>query len=316
MPSLFINCGIMIVTLGVQKQRQEGLLQEHGVDLDSKHGARCLMISSQPTAQFRRFQDERAHRSSGELLNFTDSFRCWEGIMLEMRRSSIRMDPDWMPALVGMSFGESRALHFSFFDGICVIAGPERQMLHIHKASRFVFKYRHADYCLLLKSSAENAHLAATSTDRSSARTSLNQFFFSVAYWHIMATIKSLLNPLVDTAEQNNNSMDSKDETSAVDSDAGLGSDALEDARGKPSRKKQKISKDAAVFNAGPIRGECRYPPHEEHDDFLAAKHEVFNIYPVGNIATYARHIPYNSEKKLFLEKTGREYFEGMEILR
>lgn len=127
-----------------------------------------------------------------------------------------------------------------------------------------------------------------------------------------MATIKSLLNPLVDTFEQDNNSMDSKDEASTIDSDAGLVSDTLEDARGKSSRKKQKISKDAAVFKAGPIRGECRYPPHEEHDDFLAGKHELFNIYPVGDIATYARHIPYNSEKKLFLEKTGREYFEGM----
>lgn len=127
-----------------------------------------------------------------------------------------------------------------------------------------------------------------------------------------MAAIKLLLNPLVDTVDQDNTSMDSKDEASTAESDTGLVSDALEDVRGKPSRKKQKISKDAAVFKPGPIRGECRYPPHEEHDDLLAAKHEMFNVYPVGSIANYARHIPYNSEKKLFLEKTGRDYFEGM----
>ncbi|KEF52277.1 uncharacterized protein A1O9_11517 [Exophiala aquamarina CBS 119918] len=125
-----------------------------------------------------------------------------------------------------------------------------------------------------------------------------------------MAAIKLLLNPLADTVDQYSTSMDSKDEASTAESDAGLVSDILEGVRGKPSRKKQKVSKDAAVFKAGPIRGDCRYPPHEEHDEFLAEKHEMFNVYPVGSIASYARHIPYNSEKKLFLEKTGRDYFE------
>lgn len=33
------------------------------------------------------------------------------------------------------------------------------------------------------------------------------------------------------------------------------------------------------------------------------------------HIVEYPRHIPYNSEKKSFLEKTGRESFEGMPIL-
>lgn len=127
-----------------------------------------------------------------------------------------------------------------------------------------------------------------------------------------MAAIKSLLNPLMDTGDQDTNSVDSKDDTSTVDSDGGLMSDPPGDARGKQSRKRQKLSKDAAIFKPGPIRGECRYPPHEDVDEFTAAKHEALNVYPVGSISTYARHIPYNSEKKLFLEKTGREYFEGM----
>jgi len=130
-----------------------------------------------------------------------------------------------------------------------------------------------------------------------------------------MAAIKSLLNPLGDIADQDNTSMDSKEEASTAESDTGVVSDAFEDVRGKPSRKKQKISKDSAVFKAGPIRGECRYPPHEEHDDFLAAKHELFSVYPVGSIASYARHIPYNSGKKLFLDNTGRDYFEGMDSI-
>jgi hypothetical protein len=31
----------------------------------------------------------------------------------------------------------------------------------------------------------------------------------------------------------------------------------------------------------------------------------------MGDIAEYARHIPYNSDKKSFQERTGRESFEG-----
>lgn len=77
------------------------------------------------------------------------------------------------------------------------------------------------------------------------------------------------------------------------------------------ARKKPKVSKDAAVFMRGTIRGECRFLPDEFRDELLSAQHQQFEIYPLGNIADYPRHIPYNSEKKTFLEKTGRECFEG-----
>ncbi|KAM5438470.1 hypothetical protein MferCBS31731_005047 [Microsporum ferrugineum] len=36
----------------------------------------------------------------------------------------------------------------------------------------------------------------------------------------------------------------------------------------------------------------------------------MFEIHPMGHITEFPRHIPYNSEKKSFLEKTGRESFE------
>ena len=77
-------------------------------------------------------------------------------------------------------------------------------------------------------------------------------------------------------------------------------------------RKKPKICKDAAVFATGPTRGEVRYLPDEFRDEALKARHQEFGIYPMGNITDYPRHIPYNSEKKTFLIKTGREHFEGM----
>ena len=71
------------------------------------------------------------------------------------------------------------------------------------------------------------------------------------------------------------------------------------------------MSKDAAIFAKGKIKGEIRYRPCEIQDDETAAQHKRFQIYPMGHITDYCRHIPYNSEKKAFSEKTGRESFEG-----
>lgn len=77
--------------------------------------------------------------------------------------------------------------------------------------------------------------------------------------------------------------------------------------------KRQRIAKDAPIFTQGRFRGDVRYPPYEDDKTpELAAQHKRFQIYPMGDIAKYCRHIPYNSEKKSFLEKTGREAFEGM----
>ncbi|KAL4863642.1 hypothetical protein BDV12DRAFT_25627 [Aspergillus spectabilis] len=77
-----------------------------------------------------------------------------------------------------------------------------------------------------------------------------------------------------------------------------------------PRQKKQKMAKDAPIFQRGKARGEVRYPPDEHRDGDLAAMHHEFRIHPFGNIADYPRHIPYNSDKKSFQELTGRESFE------
>ncbi|KAH0344318.1 hypothetical protein KCU81_g4903, partial [Aureobasidium melanogenum] len=88
---------------------------------------------------------------------------------------------------------------------------------------------------------------------------------------------------------------------------------------------RQKIAKDAAVFNRSPARGEVNYAPFEVSDQCamlskrerleLAEQHRRFKIYPNGSgeenlIRDFVRHIPYNSEKKAFSDKTGREAFE------
>lgn len=77
--------------------------------------------------------------------------------------------------------------------------------------------------------------------------------------------------------------------------------------------KKMKISKDAAIFAKGKIKGETRYPPCEIRSNELLAQYRKFQMFPDNpqHIVEYPRHIPYNSEKKSFLEKTGRESFEG-----
>ncbi|KAJ5769604.1 hypothetical protein N7520_004163 [Penicillium odoratum] len=78
----------------------------------------------------------------------------------------------------------------------------------------------------------------------------------------------------------------------------------------EPAReKKTKTPKDGAIFRPGKPQGEVRYPPCEERDEALLQIHREFRLYPLGNIADYPRHIPYNSQKKDFHEKTGRDSF-------
>ena len=77
---------------------------------------------------------------------------------------------------------------------------------------------------------------------------------------------------------------------------------------------KSKMSKDGAVFSKGKIKGRVVYPPFEKLDQNSLRAVRKFKVYPFGDIAKYPRHIPYNSEKKSFLEKTGRESFEGEKV--
>jgi hypothetical protein len=77
--------------------------------------------------------------------------------------------------------------------------------------------------------------------------------------------------------------------------------------------KRQKIPKDAAIFTDAKVNGPVNFPAYDIGDDEeLASQHRRFQVYPMGNIQKKgARRIPYNSEKKDFMEKTGRDAFEG-----
>jgi hypothetical protein len=82
----------------------------------------------------------------------------------------------------------------------------------------------------------------------------------------------------------------------------------------QPMIRKPKMTKDGAIFAKGKIKGEVKYPPYQNLDQAATAELQKYRVYPMGNIEQFCRHIPYNSEKKDFLEKTGRESFEGVFI--
>ncbi len=78
--------------------------------------------------------------------------------------------------------------------------------------------------------------------------------------------------------------------------------------------KRQKLAKDAPIFAEGTkIVGYVNYPPYEAGNDRnLQVRHREFRIFPLDEISKKGvRHIPYASDKKDFLEKTGRDAFEG-----
>jgi hypothetical protein len=73
-------------------------------------------------------------------------------------------------------------------------------------------------------------------------------------------------------------------------------------------------SKGALVSRTRP-RGQIKYPPFENLDAASLREVQRFSVYPFGRIAECCAHIPYNSGKKDFFEKTGRESFEGESII-
>ena len=118
-----------------------------------------------------------------------------------------------------------------------------------------------------------------------------------------MVSVASLLNPSPSPSECNSMS------SSASRSPSPFSLSLL------PS-KKSKVSKGAATFIKGKPKGEVNYPPFEKHDNITAAEYHKFDVKPVGRISEYPKRIPYNSEKKSFQKKTGRDGFEGKRLIQ
>ncbi|KAH8730916.1 hypothetical protein GQ44DRAFT_672928 [Phaeosphaeriaceae sp. PMI808] len=82
--------------------------------------------------------------------------------------------------------------------------------------------------------------------------------------------------------------------------------------------KQKRVPKDAAIFTDNSVTvGVVNYPPYEAvKDRGSRTHHQEFGMFPLGEIKKRsARHIPYNSDKKDFSEKTGRESFEVFQYI-
>ncbi|KAJ4253221.1 hypothetical protein NW757_005929 [Fusarium falciforme] len=72
-----------------------------------------------------------------------------------------------------------------------------------------------------------------------------------------------------------------------------------------------RVSKDSGGLAKSKLRGQVNYPPFENNLDELSLREmRTFRVKPLGSIQQNCLHIPYNSGKKDFFEKTGRESFE------
>ncbi|RKF59667.1 putative apses transcription factor xbp1 [Golovinomyces cichoracearum] len=83
----------------------------------------------------------------------------------------------------------------------------------------------------------------------------------------------------------------------------------------KPVTRKQGLMKIETVSSKTKLKGEVCFSPYEDLDETTAQEVKKFEVYPLGKIKEYSRHIPYNSGKKSFLKKTGRESFEVFQYM-
>ncbi|OHX00841.1 apses transcription factor xbp1 [Colletotrichum incanum] len=78
----------------------------------------------------------------------------------------------------------------------------------------------------------------------------------------------------------------------------------------RPVVPKLKMSKDPTPMSKYKPRGVIKYYPFENVDEMTGREVHHFRVTPFGRIQESCAHIPYNSGKKDFFEKTGRESFE------
>ncbi|KAI1737276.1 hypothetical protein F4680DRAFT_217569 [Xylaria scruposa] len=120
-----------------------------------------------------------------------------------------------------------------------------------------------------------------------------------------MLSLSSLLNPAPPGSSTGNKLPPSPESLSPADS-------CVEDSvfLDRLAIPKQKMPKDAAIFTKSKPKGAINFHPYDDLDEVSLHRARRFQVHPLGKIREYSRHIPYNSGKKDFFEKTGRESFE------
>ncbi|POS85095.1 hypothetical protein EPUL_002058 [Erysiphe pulchra] len=116
-----------------------------------------------------------------------------------------------------------------------------------------------------------------------------------------MFSVASLLNPV--KSEQN--------EMSSLPSKSSSRVRKSSPTKLSTTAKKQVPKKYEMIIPKPTFYGDIRYPPFEELDEQIMQDIRRFQVNSLGMIKDQSRHIPYNSGKNNFLEKTGRESFEG-----
>ncbi|KAK2614051.1 hypothetical protein N8I77_000911 [Diaporthe amygdali] len=81
------------------------------------------------------------------------------------------------------------------------------------------------------------------------------------------------------------------------------------------STKPPKMVKESGGFVKSKAKGTVNFPPFENLNEASLREIKRYQVYPYGKIQEYCRHIPYNSGKKDFYEKTGRESFEVFQYI-
>ncbi|KAH8884753.1 hypothetical protein GQ53DRAFT_696999, partial [Thozetella sp. PMI_491] len=70
------------------------------------------------------------------------------------------------------------------------------------------------------------------------------------------------------------------------------------------------MTKESNGFAKAKAKGVVNFSPYDVLDAASVREARKYQVHPLGRVHEYCRHIPYNSGKKDFYEKTGRESFE------
>jgi hypothetical protein len=79
----------------------------------------------------------------------------------------------------------------------------------------------------------------------------------------------------------------------------------------RPMVETDRLRKDLIPLPKSKVKGAVKFFPFEDLDAAALREIRRFRVAPFGSIRNNCRHIPYNSGKKDFFEKTARDSFEG-----
>ncbi|KAF4456967.1 hypothetical protein F53441_982 [Fusarium austroafricanum] len=123
-----------------------------------------------------------------------------------------------------------------------------------------------------------------------------------------MLSVKSLLNPA--PAGDNDSPFPRPNPTSEFPPMSNIGGPSSQNRGNSMMASDRAGLNDTNSLSKSKLRGQVRFRPFENLDELSLEEIRKFRVKPFGHIQETCLHIPYNSGKKDFFEKTGRESFE------